>query len=149
MKTSPRGIQLIKNLEGYRESPYICAGGKLTIGYGHVLGPVERLTLKKVSRDQAAALLLRDLVSREKAVDDAVKVPINQNQFDALCSFVYNLGEASFRQSTLLRKLNARDYCGAAEEFHRWNKAGKPPRPVVGLTSRRARERALFLEVVP
>ncbi|MCY1305462.1 Lysozyme RrrD [compost metagenome] len=72
-----------------------------------------------------------------------MRVPLSQGQFDALASFVFNLGSGNLQCSTLLRKLNAKDYAGAADEFPRWNKAGG--KVLAGLTRRRAAERALFL----
>ena len=87
--------------------------------------------------------LVHDLAWVEVAVHKYVKVPLNQNQYDALCSFVYNLGATNFKNSTLLKKLNKKDYNGAANELPRWNKQkGKVLR---GLTIRRQLEKDLFL----
>ena len=80
-----------------------------------------------------------------KAVNDLVAVPINQDQFDALVSFAFNLGAGNLKQSTLLRKVNARDFAGAAQEFQRWNKGGGKVLP--GLTRRRACEGLLFQSI--
>jgi lysozyme len=97
----------------------------------------------KITKKGAEALLIGDLAWVEDAVNDLVKVDINQNQYDALCSFVYNLGKTNFNNSTLLRLLNKGDYQGAADQLPRWNKQkGKVLR---GLTIRRKEEQELFL----
>lgn len=140
MKTSAKGIELIKKFEGCRTEAYLCPANVWTIGYGHTktAKPGLRITLA-----QAEGLLKRDLEAFEKYVDNAVKVPVTQTQFDALVSFTFNVGTGALFQSTLLRKLNSRDYSGAANEFPRWVYAGG--RKLLGLQRRRAAERALFL----
>ena len=87
--------------------------------------------------------LRQDVAESERAVNQHVHVPLTQHQFDALVSFVFNLGAGNFRTSTLLKKLNARDYDGAAQEFGRWVQAGGKTLP--GLVRRREAESALFL----
>lgn len=96
-----------------------------------------------IKQETAERLLKVGLVSYESDVSRLVKVSLTQGQFDALVSFTYNLGARSLSTSTLLRKLNAGDYAGAADEFMRWNKAGG--KVLNGLTRRREAERALFL----
>lgn len=139
MKTSPKGISLIKEFEGLSLDAYLCSAGVLTIGYGHTGGVQkgDRITAKK-----AEELLQDDLKKFENGVLRLVRVPLNQNQFDALVSFAFNLGVGNLGKSTLLRKLNDRDFKGAATEFVRWNKAGG--RELDGLTRRRNAEAELF-----
>ena len=139
MKTSPKGISLIKEFEGLSLDAYLCSAGVLTIGYGHTGGVQkgDRITEKK-----AEELLQDDLKKFENGVLRLVRVPLNQNQFDALVSFAFNLGVGNLGKSTLLRKLNDRDFKGAAAEFVRWNKAGG--RELAGLTRRRNAEAELF-----
>jgi lysozyme len=97
---------------------------------------------KTFTKAEGRAILLRDLEQYADAVRSAVKVPLNDNQFGALVSFTYNLGAANLKKSTLVKKLNAGDYAGAANEFGKWNKAGG--KVLKGLTIRRAAEAALF-----
>lgn len=145
MKIGANGLDLIKGFEGLRLKAYRDSAGIPTIGYGHT--KTARMGMKITGAD-AEELLRRDLATAEGAVNLRVEVPINQNQFDALVSFVFNLGGGAFRRSTLLRLLNAEDYAGAADQFPRWNKARVNGVLVAlkGLTRRRAAERALFLE---
>lgn len=147
MKTSARGIALIKKYEKFMPEPYICPAGKLTIGYGHVVLPTDKFT-HPLTEEEASELLVKDLLSREAAVDSMVKVPINQNQFDALTSFAYNVGIIALKGSTLLRFLNGKRYEFAAAEFLKWNKATVKGQLVVmaGLARRRKEEHDLFEE---
>lgn len=141
MRTSEAGIALIQGYEGLRLSAYRDSVGVLTIGYGHTGADVKQGMT--ITRDEAERLLRDDLHDAESAVEKAVRVPMTQGQFDALVSFVFNLGAGRLQTSTLLRKLNDRNYIGAADEFPRWNKAGG--KVLAGLTARRGAERALFL----
>jgi lysozyme len=141
MRTSKRGIDLVRSFEGLRLKAYKCPAGVWTIGYGHT-GAVHEGD--KITEEDAIEYLEDDLDRFEKCVDKAVNVPITQNMFDALVSFAYNVGCGAFKKSALLKKLNAKDYEGAADQFPRWNKAGG--RELAGLTRRRAAERAMFLE---
>jgi lysozyme len=144
-KISQKGIDLIKRFEGYTDHSYICAGGKWTIGWGSTI--VNGIPVKegdKIDPDQAERALVIHLDSLVcPAVKQNVRVDINQNQFDALCSFIYNVGAPSFINSTLLRKLNASDYAGAANQFSLWVYANK--KLLAGLVKRRKAERELFL----
>jgi len=145
MKTSPKGIALIKSAEGLRLRAYPDPGtGGLpwTIGYGSTSGVTRNMVITEA---QAEQMLAEDLVRFERIVERAVRLPVNQGQFDALVSFTYNVGEGNFTASTLLRKLNAGDTAGAAEQFSRWVHAGGKVLP--GLVKRRAAERAMFLGV--
>lgn len=146
MKTSAAGIDLIKQFEGFSANVYRCPAGKPTIGYGHVVTKQDRI-IPPITETQARGLLAADLVPREEAVLRLVKVPLSQGQFDALVSFVYNLGETAFAGSTLLRKVNAGAHDIAADEFLKWDKATVKGKFVAlpGLTKRRAAERAMFL----
>lgn len=133
--------QAIKTAEGLRLTAYLDGGGVWTIGYGHTGADVrEGLT---IPLSEAERLLTRDLRVAEGHVNDVVKVKLTQNQFDALVSFVYNVGGGAFRSSTLLKLLNAGDYEGAANQLLRWNKDNG--KVVKGLTNRRHEERELFL----
>jgi lysozyme len=142
--TGSKGTELIKQFEGLKLNAYMCPANVPTIGYGttRINGkPVQLGTT--ITESRAVELLKTDLSIFEQAVNRNVSVPLTQNQFDALVSWTYNLGETNLRSSTLLRKLNARDYAGAADEFLRWNKSGG--KELAGLTRRRAAERVLFL----
>lgn len=141
MKISQKGVSLVKEFEGFELKAYRDSVGVVTIGYGstgsHVfMGQV-------ITEPQAEALLIKDLSRFESGVNDLVKVPLTQNQFDALVSFSFNLGLGNLKSSTLLKKLNAKDYLGASKEFERWNKAGG--KVLNGLTRRRLAEKELFL----
>ena len=140
MQISTKGIELIKKFEGFRSKPYRCAGGVLTIGYGHTSGVSLGTTCTK---EQATRWLKKDVEVAEQAIKKYVKVPLDQNMYDALVSFIYNVGTSAFKNSTLLKKLNAGYYEDSACEFRRWNKAGGKVN--AGLSRRRAEEKALFL----
>jgi GH24 family phage-related lysozyme (muramidase) len=145
MQTSDKGISLIKEFEGCKLTAYQDSVGVWTIGYGWTQ-PVDGKPIRSgmtIKRGTAERLLKIGLVSYESDVSRLVKVGLTQGQFDALVSFTYHLGARSLSTSTLLRKVNAGDYSGAAEEFLRWNKAGS--KVLNGLTRRREAERALFL----
>nr|DAH63102.1 MAG TPA: Lysozyme [Caudoviricetes sp.] len=145
MQTSDKGIALIKQFEGCKLTAYQDSVGVWTIGYGWTK-PVDGKPIRAgmtIKQETAERLLKTGLVSYESDVSRLVKVGLTQGQFDALVSFTYNLGARSLSTSTLLRKLNAEDYAGAADEFLRWNKAGG--KVLNGLTRRREAERDLFL----
>lgn len=139
MRLSPKGLELIKAHEGLRLRAYQDVVGVWTVGYGHTGTAKPGMT---ITNEQADELLRHDVEQFENAVNNLVHVPLNQNQFDALTSFAFNLGRAALYRSTLLRKLNAGDYTGAAAEFGRWVNAGGKPWP--GLIRRRKEERELF-----
>lgn len=147
MKTNDAALALIREFEGLRLEAYPdpAHGWDVpTIGYGHTSAAGDPKVTRgmKITAAGALEILKRDLGQYERAVASAVHVPLNENQFGALVSFTFNLGPGNLKSSTLLRKLNAGDYAGAAAEFGRWNKAGG--RVLAGLTRRRAAERALF-----
>lgn len=136
---SNNGINLIKKFEGLELKAYKDSVGILTIGYGHTHGVKAG---DAITGQQADAFLREDVQVAELAVNTNVKVKLTQGQFDALMSFVFNLGSGNFVKSTLLKKLNAGDYAGAADEFGRWINAGG--KPLTGLIKRRAAEREMF-----
>ncbi|MBF2003654.1 MAG: lysozyme [Synechococcales cyanobacterium C42_A2020_086] len=135
-----KGLQLLKSFEGLELRAYQDAVGVWTIGYGTTSGVRPGMVITEA---QAEELLKRDLARFERAVSDLVEVPLTDDQFSALVSFAYNVGEGALASSTLLRLLNQRNYQGAADQLLRWDKAGG--RPLAGLTRRRRAERALFL----
>lgn len=139
MQYSERGLDLTREFEGCRFRAYLDGGGVPTIGYGHTKG----VKLGDECDMAQAVKWLRDDVGEAVGdVSGAVKVPLNQSQFDALVDFAFNLGGPALRGSTLLRLLNAGDYSGAAAQFGRWNKDNG--KVVPGLTRRRAAEEKLF-----
>jgi lysozyme len=139
MRPSSKSYDLIKCFEGFRHKAYYCPGMKLTVGYGTTRGVKPGTT---VTHEQAVELLKRDVLVFSEVVNRLIKVPLNQNQFDALVSFVYNIGEGNFQKSTLLRLLNARKYEEASAQFVRWRFVKGLVMP--GLVRRRDAERALF-----
>lgn len=140
-RIGPAGLELVKSFEQLRLRAYLPTADDVpTIGYGHTEGVKMGDTC---TAQQAEQWLIEDLDTAERCVNGRVKMPITNNQFDALVSLVFNIGVANFKASTLLRKLNMGDYAGAAAEFHRWRfQKGKE---LAGLVRRRARERELFL----
>lgn len=141
MKTSQKGLELIKESEGFRAEAYpdpATGGIPWTIGFGTTVGVRKGMV---VSLDQANKMLAQDLAKFEAGVNKLAPVTI-QGQFDALVSFAYNLGLGNLQNSTLLKRHNAGDYAGAALEFSRWNKAAG--KVMTGLTTRRAREAELY-----
>ena len=143
--TSQTGLDLIKVSEGLEIEAYPDPGNRVsgepwTIGYGHTRGVRRGDTCTEA---QATQWLREDLRAAEGAVRHLVEVPLTQGQFDALASFVFNVGPTAFGNSTLLRVLNAGDATGAAEQFNRWNRGASGVLP--GLVIRRAAERDLFL----
>lgn len=145
-KINKETLELIKSFEGLELTAYKDAVGVWTIGYGHtaMAGPPVPKAGMKLTVKEAEDLLLKDLIKYEQPVRNYVTVPLNDNQYGALVSFCYNLGGGNLKQSTLLKKVNAKDFAGAAKEFAKWNKAeGKV---LKGLTRRRAAEAALFLK---
>lgn len=138
-KINQSGLDLIKNFEGCKLMAYQDSVGIWTIGIGHT--PAQQGQV--IDEAEALNLLASDCANAEAAVSRLVTSPLTDNQFSALVSFVFNLGQGTFKRSTLLTKLNAGDYTGAADEFLKWDKAGGKALP--GLTDRRQAEKALFL----
>lgn len=145
MHVSPSGIDLICDFEGKRLVAYDDGVGVWTIGFGTTIYP-NGIKVKKgdvCTEAQAKAYMAHDLKKFELAVSNVVTVPLSQNQFDALVSLAYNIGTNAFKNSTLVKKLNAGDIRGAANQFDVWVKAGG--KRMQGLVNRRAKEKALFL----
>ena len=138
METTTPGIELIKQSEGFRSEPYKDVGGIWTVGYGHT-----QKAMNPISHEEAELLLKKDLKNAEKVIETHVKVPLTQNQFNALVSFIFNVGEGKFRGSTLLKLLNQGMYEEAAGQFTRWVYAGGAIQK--GLIKRREAEKDLFL----
>jgi lysozyme len=146
---SDAGLKRIAAYEGWRAQLYEDVAHHATIGYGHLvhLGPITAADRagqfgKGISTEQGLALLRSDVKRMVDAVRQKVTVPLNQNQFDALVSFTFNVGAGAFGGSTLLKRLNAGDYAGAANEFGKWTKSGG--KVFAGLVRRRTEEAALF-----
>ena len=146
MVVSLFGVDLICGFEGLRLKAYDDGVGVWTIGFGTTVYP-NGIRVKKgdtCTEAQAKAYMVYDLKKFESAVNNAVTVPLNQNQFDALVSLAYNIGTSAFSKSTLVKKLNAGDIRGAAEQFDVWVNAGG--KRMQGLVNRRAKENEVFLK---
>lgn len=148
MQISDEGLRLIKSFEGYLDKQpdgsclaYTCPAGVATIGWGCTEGV--KLGMRWTEAE-AEAGLRREIAKFEAGVLRLATVEINQNEFDALVSFSYNVGLGALEKSSVLKRLNAGDRTGAAQAFRLWNKGGGKVLP--GLVSRRAREAALFLK---
>lgn len=139
MFISNKGLNLIKHFESLQLKAYKCSANVWTIGYGHTKNVKEG---DRISEDQANYFLMQDLYSVERAIIRHVKTEINQNQFDALCSLIFNIGITAFKDSTLLNKLNNNDFNGASNEFKRWNRVNGIV--MRGLIRRRQAEQDLF-----
>ena len=140
MKTSAEGLALIKKFEGLELEAYQCAAGVWTIGYGHTkdVQPGDVW-----SESHANHMLEVELEEFEEYINDNVTANLSQNQFDALVSWVYNLGPANLKASTMLKVLNSGDYEGVPAQIKRWNKAGG--KVLQGLIRRREAEALLFI----
>lgn len=164
MKISDKGLTFLKNNETIggvpNLLPYQCSAGKWTIGFGCTYypngKPVTEHDIPLTSADEAEILLYRILIAFEEAINKAVVTNINQNQYDALVSFVFNIGIPSFKASTLLKRINVdRNDERIKYEFSRWNKEqkgftknGKPIfKENAGLTARRKRESDLYFSI--
>ena len=139
-KTSAEGVALIKKFEGCELEAYQCSANVWTIGYGHTRGVEEGDTC---SQEDAESMLVEDLEECEGYVNGIVQCPLEQNQFDALVAWTYNLGPTNLRESTLLIRLNEEDYNDVPTQIRRWNKAGG--KVLDGLVRRREAEALLFL----
>lgn len=140
MQISEKGLALIKEFEGCKLTAYLCPANVWTIGYGHTRG------VKKgdiITQSTADKLLVDDVAVSELTVNSAIKRQMIQSQFDAMVSLAFNIGGGNFAQSTLVKKFNAGDAQGAADQFPRWKFANGEE--MLGLIRRRAAERELFL----
>ena len=145
MSVSNKGVDLICEFEGKRLVADDDGVGVWTIGFGTIKYP-NGVRVKKgdtCTLDQAKEYMRHDLIEFEHTVNSSVKVPLNQNQFDALVSLAYNIGSSAFKSSTLVKKLNTGDYQGAADQFNVWINAGG--KRMQGLVNRRDKEKLLFL----
>ncbi len=140
MKTSAEGLSLIKKFEGCELYAYQCSAGVWTIGYGHTKDVEPGM---QITKEDAEEMLVEELHEYESYINDFVTAPLSQNQFDALVSWVYNLGPANLKSSTMLKVLNAGDYDEVPAQMKRWNKAGG--KRLEGLIRRREAESLLFL----
>ena len=139
MKTSQKGINLIKSFEGCKLQSYRDSVGVLTIGYGHTLGVYAGM---RITLQEAEDLLKNDLIIYESCIHKLVKVNLTQNEFDSLVSWTYNLGCGSLRKSTMLKYLNEGKKQFVTSEMIKWNKAGG--QVLKGLIRRREAEATLF-----
>ena len=141
MKLGERGTEMLKYFEGCKLTAYQDSVGVWTIGYGHTKGVYNGMT---ITQEEAEQMLLTELEEYEGYIENMVTVPLTQNQFDALVVWIYNLGPTNFKNSTLLKELNAGNYNAAGQEITRWNKAGG--KVLAGLVKRREAEAELFNE---
>ena len=139
MTYSQDGLHLTEQFEGCKLEAYLDSVGVPTIGYGHTHGVTLGMTC---TQEQAEEWLLEDVQAAVNAVNSMVRVPLTQQEFDALVDFTFNLGSGSLQHSTLLRLLNSGDYQGAAGEFEKWDKAGG--KVLAGLLRRRQAEEEMF-----
>ena len=151
MKSTTNATDIIKEFESLRLIPYLCPRGIPTIGFGSTYyedGVKVKLDDKPISKDRAEELLINTVNTFDKQVSSLISknITLNQNQFDAIVSFAFNIGIGNFTTSTLLKKINKSDFTGASEEFKRWNKSGGVE--LAGLTRRRKTEKELFDKVV-
>lgn len=168
MKTNQAGIDLIKSFEGLMDGnpatinldPYLCPAGYWTVGWGHVLRDRAGRMIKGkenehlarhwcptgLTKEKCEILLKMDLPEYEKDVQRLITVKLNENQFSALVSFTFNLGEGNLEKSTLRAKLNQGNYLEAADEFEKWIMANG--RKLAGLERRRKAEKELFLKPI-
>ena len=145
-KISEHGLAKLKQWEGLRTKAYRDDGGVWTIGYGHtaMAGAPKPHAGMVISTEEAEKILLKDLVQYEAAVESLVKVELNDNQFAALVSFVYNIPLAKFKKSTLLKKLNAGNYDAVPNELMKWINVDRKKNQ--GLVNRRRAEGYLWME---
>ena len=155
MKMSHEGVQVLIEMEGSKATAYRDSAGLLTIGVGHlltkdelssgkiVLGGVPVKWRAGLTADQVDSLLSQDIAPVENAVTAAVKVPLTEDQFDALVCFAFNVGTGAFRNSGLLRKLNSGNYAAVPTQMRRWVYAGGEV--VTGLANRREKEISLWM----
>ena len=147
MKISNKGLELIKEFEGFSANAYLCPAKIPTIGYGNTFWQDGRKVRLGEQISKTKALELLEFVANKDFADKIfpfIEVSISQNQFDAMTSLAYNIGVGAFSKSTLLKRVNAKDFLGAGNEFLKWDKSNG--KPLLGLTRRRQREKELFLK---
>ena len=143
---SQHGLEKLKQWEGLRTNAYQDSGGVWTIGYGHTAAagtPAPHQGMV-ITASEAEDILLKDLTQYEAAVENNVKVKLNDNQFAALVSFAFNVGINAFKNSTLLKKLNQGNFDAVPTELMKWTKAGG--KKLQGLVNRRRAEGYLWME---
>ena len=146
MRTSEKGLNLIKQFEGCHLKPYQDPIGLWTVGWGHLIGDGKTLPIewfRRFTKEEVDELLKKDVERFERGVLRLCPNNLTQHRFDALVSFAFNLGLGNLQISTLRKKHNRGDVVGAAQEFPKWNKAGG--KVLRGLTRRREAEKALYL----
>ena len=145
---SEKGYAIIREFEGFKAEAYLDTGGVWTIGFGTIKYPNGQRVKKgdTCTREQADQWLKNDCKWVDACLDKNVKVNLNQNQFDALASFVYNIGETAFVKSTMLTLINQNSFALAASQFDRW--VFDNGKRIQGLVNRRTKEKSLFLKVV-
>ena len=143
---SPHGLEKLKQWEGLKTKAYKDSGGVWTIGYGHTAtaGEPKPRAGMVITAAEAESILLKDLTQFEAAVENNVKVKLNDNQFAALVSFAFNIGTGAFKSSTLLKKLNKGDFDAVPAELMKWVHTGKTKNQ--GLVNRRRAEGYLWME---
>ena len=147
MRASQNAIDLIKRFEGCRYNPYRDSVGLWTVGYGNLIGDGKSLPSgdnRVFTQEEIDAFLVNDLTRTESGINMLVRVQLSQNQFDALCSFCYNLGIGTFQKSTLLKDINASMWDAAANDLLKFHFAGGVSQP--GLVKRRQAEHDLFIK---
>lgn len=146
MKLSQKGLDLIKKFEGFSAKPYLCSAGVPTIGYGstyYANGKKVKLTDSPISEEWAEELIKHTVTHYERGVDSMTRDDINQNQFDALVSFAYNVGLTNYKNSTLLKRINANPKDpDIQKQFMKWVRAGG--KVIKGLINRRTLEAQLY-----
>jgi lysozyme len=142
---SEDGLRLIRRFEGFSALPYVCPGGYLTVGYGHVVKNPDAFR-QPITEDEATQILAVDIQAAEKAVLRLITVPLTDGQFDALVSFTFNLGSGALQRSTLRRKVNREEHHDVPAEFMKWVWAGG--RKLKGLAKRRAAETYFYRAVI-
>ena len=150
-KIGAAGLKLIQDSEGFSSKPYLCPANVCTIGFGNTFyedGTKVKLTDTPITKERGLELLKMSLHSFERHVDSLTRDDINQNQFDALCSFCYNLGPTNLKSSTLLRLINENpdNVVPITQNFLKWNRAGG--KVMKGLTIRRQKEAELFYKEI-
>jgi lysozyme len=152
LRTSRSGLEMIEKLEGFYPTPYKDAGGRRTIGIGHLIRPGEDFPDgSSITHEQAYSMLSSELLSIEAVIKRNVRVELNQNQFDALVSFGYNCGPSVFTRGEVIWAINSGDLCSVPEKILKWSKVkvNGRRRVVAGLYRRRLREGELFVRPPP
>ena len=147
MKLSAEGLEILKELEGFRSNTYLDRAGKPTIGFGHLIRPYDRF-LSPITRELASAVLRKDVAEAEDAINDLVTIPLKQNEFDALTLFVYNVGRGALKGSTTLKVINTGDRDRVPKWLMKWvyvTIEGGAKLRSDGLENRRKREVELWL----